>query len=135
MRGLTVSADGVLSLPAPYSTVTVGLPYSARGETLALASISGDGVHLGRRTLAGDVKFSLFNSLGLKVAGMTGPFIEVLRRDTTLDPVNGAMAPRTGTFDAPFDGSYRNDGKFKFAVDDPLPCTIRAVIIGATGEP
>lgn len=136
VRGLVVSATGKVTLPFAASTITLGLPYSSVGVTLPMAQLSQDGVHLGRKAQAGELYFSVMDSLGLKVKGLTSiDAYEVFRRDTAIDPISGAMVPREGLFQTRLDSSWKQNGQFQFFVDDPLPCTVRAVVIGATGEP
>lgn len=128
-RGIAVSATGALTLPggATASTITVGLGYISLARTLRVGTMSQDGVHIGRRAMAQDVKFDVMNGLGLKVRGISsGTAYEVFHRDNAIDPASGAMTPRSGVFDAPFDSSWREDGQFEFLVDDPVPCTVRA---------
>lgn len=137
-RDLVVTATGTLSLPGSNTAAkwSIGLRYSSVGETLELASITPDGVHLGRRTMTGDNYVSAYRSLGLKIKGLTSiDSFNVWERDNTIDPPSGAMVPRSGVFRASFDDSWRNGGSFRFFVDDPLPSMVRGFIIGAEGEP
>jgi len=137
-RGLTVSATGSLTLPnsATAAKITVGLGYSSVMTTLPLSDLSNDGVHLGRRSQAGDVFVSVMDALGLKVSGLSSlNSYDVLLRDNAIDPAGGAMVPRTGIYPAKLDTSWRENSQFTLSVDDPVPCTIRAVVIGAQGDP
>jgi hypothetical protein len=45
------------------------------------------------------------------------------------------MELRTGTYQVRFDNSWSDDGSFTLYSEDPLPCTIRGVIMSVTGEP
>lgn len=137
-RDITVAADGTVTLPlaATAAKWTMGKKAQSFGETLELASITPDGVHIGRRSLTGELFVSTLNSLGLKFKGVTArDAVDLWKRDNTLDPPSGAMVPRSGVFPTRFDNSWKDGGKFQFYVDDPLPCIIRAFIIGAEGEP
>jgi hypothetical protein len=137
-RGLTVSATGSITLTGGSTAAkwSIGLPYSSIGETLELATITPDGVHLGRRTITGELYVSVLNSLGLKITGISAlASVDVFQRDNLIDPPSGAMVPRSGLYNPRFDDSWRNGGSFRFFVDDPLPCMVRGFIIGAEGEP
>lgn len=137
-RNITVSNIGTITLPlsATAAKWTGGLPYRSFGETLELASITPDGVHLGRRKLTGELMVSTMNSLGLTLKGMTAiDAVNLWDRDNTIDPASGAMVLRTGIYPTRFDQSWRDGGQFQFYVDDPLPCIIRAFIFGVDGEP
>lgn len=137
-RAITVAADGTVTLPlaATAAKWTVGKAYQSFGDTLELASITPDGVHIGRRTLTGELFVSALNSLGLKLKGITArDGVDLWKRDNVLDPASGAMALRSGVFPTRFDNSWKDGGRFQFYVDDPLPCMIRAFVIGAEGEP
>lgn len=137
-RNITVAADGSITLPlaATAAKWTLGKGYQSFGETLELASITPDGVHLGRRKLTGELMISTLNSLGLTFKGVTAiDPVTLWDRDNTIDPASGAMVLRTGIYPTRFDQSWRDGGQFQFYVDDPLPCIIRAFIFGVDGEP
>lgn len=137
-RSLVVTATGELTLPGAVtaSKWTIGKQYQSFGETLELASITPDGVHIGRRKLTGEIYVSTMSSLGLKFKGITATDpVDLWDRDNEIDPPTGAMTLRTDVYPVRFDQSWRDGGRFQFFVDDPLPCIIRAFIIGAEGEP
>lgn len=138
-RAIVVSATGTVTLPGGVTAAkwTIGLPYSSVGVTLELAQIGQDGVHLGRRKLMGELYVSCMDTLGLKMKGVgtRAASFDVFKRDNVIDPPAGAMTLREGIFKTQFDQSWKDGGQFQFSVDDPLPCTIRGFVIGATGEP
>ena len=138
VRNLTVAANGSITLPNSQtaSKIHVGLPYTATLTTLALNEAGQqDGTGLGRRKLLNDVRVSVMDALGLKAKG-TGSSLsfDIFQRQTD-DPVNAQMNLRTGTYRVNFDMSWRDDGQFTLYSDDPLPCTLRGIILSATGEP
>lgn len=138
IKDLTVSAAGSITLPNSQtaSKIHVGLPYTATLTTLALNEAGQrDGTGLSRRKLLNDVRVSVMDALALKAKGIgaTDSF-DVFQRDQD-DPVNAQMNLRTGTHPVNFDMSWRDDGQFTLFSDDPLPCTLRGIILSATGEP
>ncbi|CAB5079524.1 hypothetical protein UFOVP143_1, partial [uncultured Caudovirales phage] len=138
VRGLTVAANGSVTLPNSQtaSKITVGLPYTATLTTLALNDAGQqDGTGLSRRKLLNDVRISAMDALALKAKGIGSiDSFDVFQPDLN-DPVNAQMNLRTGTYALNFDMSWRDDGQFTLFSDDPLPCTIRGIILSATGEP
>jgi len=138
VRSLTVAANGSITLPNSQtaSKIHVGLPYTATLTTLALNEAGQqDGTGLSRRKLLNDARISVMDALGLKAKGLTSlDTFDVFQRDQD-DPVNAQMNLRTGTYPLNFDMSWRDDGQFTLYSDDPLPCTIRGIILAATGEP
>lgn len=136
VRNLTVSAGGSVTLPNAASTIHIGLPYTATLTTLALNEAGQqDGTGLSRRKLLNDARISVMDTLGLKAKGIASTdTYDLFMRDQD-DPVNAQMNLRTGTYPLNFDMSWRDDGQFTLFSDDPLPCTIRGLIMSATGEP
>ena len=138
VRNLTVSASGSITLPNSQTAakIHVGLPYTATLTTLALNEAGQqDGTGLSRRKLLNDVRVSVMDALGLKAKGLTSiDSFDVFQRDQD-DPVNAQMNQRTGNYPVNFDMSWRDDGQFTLFSDDPLPCTLRGIILSATGEP
>lgn len=136
VRDLTVAANGSVALPNAASKIHVGLPYTATLTTLSLNEAGQqDGTGLSRRKLLNDVRISVMDALSLKAKGVTAiDSFDVFQRDQS-DPVNAQMNLRTGTFPLNFDMSWRDDGQFTLFSDEPLPCTIRGIILSATGEP
>ena len=138
VRNLTVAANGSITLPNSQtaSKIHVGLPYTATMTTLALNEAGQqDGTGLSRRKLLNDARISVMDALGLKAKGTNSiDNFDVFQRDQD-DPVNAQMNLRTGTYPLNFDMSWRDDGQFTLFSDDPLPCTIRGIILAATGEP
>ena len=136
VRGLTVSADGSITLPNAASTIHIGLPYTATLTTLALNEAGQqDGTGLSRRKLLNDARISVMDTIGLKAKGVDSiDSFDLFLRDHD-DPINAQMNLRTGTYPLNFDMSWRDDGQFTLFSDDPLPATIRGLILSATGEP
>lgn len=138
VRNLTVAANGSITLPNSQtaSKIHIGLPYTATLTTLALNEAGQqDGTGLSRRKLLNDARISVMDALGLKAKGVNSiDTFDVFLKDIN-DPVNAQMNLRTGTYPLNFDMSWRDDGQFTIFSDDPLPCTIRGIILAATGEP
>lgn len=138
VRNLTVAANGSITLPNSQTAtkIHVGLPYTATLTTLALNEAGQqDGTGLSRRKLLNDARISVMDALGLKASGVNSiDTFDVFQKDLN-DPVNAQMNLRTGTYPLNFDMSWRDDGQFTIFSDDPLPCTIRGIILAATGEP
>lgn len=138
VRSLVVAADGSITLPSGQtaSKIHVGLPYTATLTTLPLNEAGQqDGTGLSRRKLLNDARISVMDALGLKAKGTNSiDSFDVFQRDQD-DPINAQMNLRTGFYPLNFDMSWRDDGQFTLFSDDPLPCTIRGIILSATGEP
>lgn len=138
VRNLTVAANGSITLPNSQtaSKIHIGLPYTATLTTLSLNEAGQqDGTGLSRRKLLNDARISVMDALGLKAKGIgSSVTFDVFQRAID-DPVNAQMNLRTGTYPLNFDMSWRDDGQFTLFSDDPLPCTIRGIILAATGEP
>jgi hypothetical protein len=127
-----VVANGRLVLPVPASVVAVGLPFVSSLKTLRLPSAA-DGSLFGRRAMTPTVVVDVMDTLGVK-AKSGGEWYEVFRRDHT-DIDGQQMNLRTGAFPVGVDPDWTNNGVIQLKCDDPLPCTIRALVIGAESEP
>lgn len=129
---VVVSSGGTVTLPATTTgTVTVGLRYTSRGETLrAPTSGNRDGSAMGRQMVLHSVAVDMLDTAGLEVGSLT---------DTTPIPA-GEFAPddgelSTGVFDVIVDDSHANNGVVVFSTDRAYPATIRALILGLEGAP
>lgn len=124
--------NGRLVLPVAATRVQVGLPFTSFLKTLRLPA-SQDGSLFGRRAMTPTVILDVLDTLGVQ-AKSGGQWYEVFRRDYT-DIDGQQMNLRTGAFPVGVDPDWTNDGVVQLKCDDPLPCTIRALIIGAESEP
>jgi hypothetical protein len=127
-----VVANGRAVLPVLATRVTVGLPFVSSLKTLRLPS-SSDGSLFGRRAMTPTVILDVLDTLAVQ-AKSGGQWYEVFRRDHT-DIDGQQMTLRTGAFPVGVDPDWTNDGVVQLKCDDPLPCTIRALVIGAESEP
>jgi hypothetical protein len=135
--GLTVSAAGVLTLPAfavPQDhafTVIVGLGFTATAITLPpeLATGGGGSVQgLVKRVRKAIVR--ILESLGIKVGGTLDgdPLEEVLDR-AARDAMDQPIPYFTGDWQALIDTQYERDGQVKIVSDAPLPAIVTAAML------
>lgn len=130
----TVSAAGSITLPggASADTVTVGLRYTSRLETLRAPTAGNrDGSSYGRQMVLHTAALDLLNAKGLRVGSLSGtrPFPHP-DRDAAAGSLNTGVFP-----DLPVDDSHRNNGVVVVTTDRAYPATIRALIAGLEGAP
>lgn len=126
VKNLTVSAEGTVTLPAPASKVILGLPYQMTVETLDPDIKSENGTMYGEKKSVVSLTFQLRESRGLKA----GPDMEHLTTVKFPPPAEYNDPPPlyTGAIHVSVNGLNRSEIPVVFIQDDPLPCTVLAVV-------
>lgn len=128
VSGLTVSANGSVTLPHSARDVCVGLPYVSEVQTLAVEVASREGSIQGRRKAITKLVLRVENTLGGKIG---------LDADSQLDEVkwrtneNYGKHTRLKTGDTDpfvFPAGYNRSGQVYIRQEDPLPITVLAVV-------
>lgn len=127
VTGLTVDATGGVTLPFSASTVHLGLPYTATLQTMRLEAPAEDG-----GSSQGRIKRISKAILRLYQSGATfqaGPDTDKL---LTVVASSGATDLFTGDAEFLYPGGYERDAHVTIRQDQPLPLTVRAVIVKVT---
>lgn len=125
VRGLTVSASGIVKLPNAASVVTVGLPYEMMVETLDPEIRADNG------SLAGEpvnvVKTTLFvrETRGLKVGPSEDELVTV--KFPLPKHYNEAPPLFSGSVDLTLPGKHRTGASIVVKQTEPLPATLLAL--------
>jgi hypothetical protein len=126
-HGLVVDEDGKITLPAPVSVVTAGLPYTALIETLPLAIQTAAGWTVAKPSTLGDVVIKLVDSRGV-MAGPDESKLETIRpRVDEAYGVANALISGNRTIDMP--ASTKDKLSVVIVSEDPLPLTVTAVLL------
>ncbi len=131
----TVSASGTLTMSSTYTTLYVGIPYSADLETLNVEVPSRTGTIQGNKIKIGNVTFRLINTRG----GYIGPNISKLYESMSYTDLNranqlmlgttlGTTSNFSGDIRVPLGGEYSNGGRLFYRQNDPLPVTISDIV-------
>jgi hypothetical protein len=131
--GMTVSAAGVLTLPAvsvpPFPfTVIVGLAYTALAVTLRPEANIAGGTMQGLVQRVVKAIARVLETVGLKQGAPQGPLDELFDR-----PASGRMdAPIplfTGDTSGLIDAEHNRNGQIRYVSDRPLPAIVTAAIL------
>lgn len=122
-----VVSNGGLTLPVSASTITVGLPFSAKMQTLNLDVQDQGGSIQGKRVKVAAVTVRLENSRGIKVGHDFDSMYEVKERGPSV--YMGQPIPlTTGDERIVLGSQWDTTGSICIQQDNPLPCTILGVI-------
>lgn len=123
---LTVSKDGVLTLPAAVQHAFIGLPYKSIMELPNVEIKTGDGTMQGRKKQISNCILRLSNSLG----GMVGPDINTMDL-MNFDEQNAVSDIKLFTGDKHMTlpiGGFNNEGRVIIVTDEPYPFNLLAVV-------
>ena len=124
-----VVANGMVTLPATYTTVQVGLPYVSQLEPVNAEIALPDGTLQGRQVNITKLMLKVWNS----ASGKIGPNFDNLQpiyglqRSVLIN--NNGVPVYTGDVPAIRGGGYQGSGSVCIEQDDPLPITITAIVM------
>lgn len=124
--GLTVSKDGIVTLPAAVQHAFIGLPYRSIVELPNVEIKTGDGTMQGRKKQISNCILRLNNSLG----GMVGPDINTMDL-MNFDEQNAVSDIKLFTGDKHMTlpiGGFNNEGRVIIVTDEPYPFNLLAVV-------
>jgi hypothetical protein len=131
---ITIGQD--LQPEATTWTLTVGLRYESRGETLrAPQAGQRDGTAFGRKVNLSACIVDVLNTGGLKIGTLERQRLIASDRSTSENP-DSALDLLTGTY--PIFGQYdkwKNGGVMVMTTDRAYPAVVRAVVLQLDGEP
>jgi hypothetical protein len=131
---ITIGED--LQPEATTWTLTVGLRYESRGETLRAAQAGQrDGTAFGRKVNLSACIVDVLNTGGLKIGTLERQRLIAGDRSTSENP-DSALDLLTGTY--PIFGQYdkwKNGGVMVMTTDRAYPAVVRAVVLQLDGEP
>jgi hypothetical protein len=127
VRNLTIT-NGTVTLPAAASVVSVGLPYVAEIETLALdvGAVQGLGTIQGRFKSVASVTVRVEQSRGMFIGPNRGKMREWKQR--TNEPYGTAIALFTGDLEQTLDADWNRNGNVVIQQNDPLPMAVLAIM-------
>lgn len=123
-----IVTNGLVTLPATYSTVMVGLPYTCQLEPVNVEAGLPDGTLQGRQVNITKTVLKVWNTSG----GKCGPDFDHLQdikdlQRSVLINANGVPI-YTGDVKLVRGGGYQGSGSICIQQDDPLPITITAMV-------
>lgn len=133
-QAIVLGGKVVVPNGAAVTNVCAGLPIDARVKLLRTPSQAQDGTVFSRRARIAYVDVDLFETLGLSVISNTGQSDTVRLRHGS-DPMGASPSLQTGKARVPVDGSWESESALEFVCTQPLPCTIRGVLIAVDAEP
>lgn len=122
-----VVASGEVTLNAPAAIVHVGYGYVSDGQQLRQEAGSTDGTALGKTRRTHRVGFYLRRTLGLQF-GVDFTKLEKLVFRKTNDALGAAPELYSGIVSENLPSSYDFDNQICWRQDQPLPCTIMAIM-------
>lgn len=123
----TVSG-GSITLQVPTEAAIVGLPNTCKLATKRIEAGAQAGTAQGRQKKINEVTVRFLDTLGGKFSPKeTGPYETVIFRRAS-DPMDAPPPPFTGDKVVKWRGGYEQDGIIWYINDQPLPCTIVALI-------
>ena len=120
-----VDNTGTVQLDGSYSTVLVGLPYTAELETLNL-ELQAMGTQQGQMKKIAQVTVRVKESRGVQVGLNQGALQEVKQRSS--EPLGGAMAAYSGDWAVQIPSEWNRDGRLFVQQQYPLPVTVLDLI-------
>ena len=121
-----VVTGGAVALDGPYSKVTVGLPYTARLESLNLEVAAPGGTMQGNMKKIAQLTVRVKDSRGLQVGLNQGAVQEVKQRTT--ETLGTAMQAFSGDWAVTIPSEWNRDGRLFAQQVYPLPCTVLDLI-------
>lgn len=136
MPNVVVASDGGITLPNGRTggKINFGLPIPNKIVTLEAPASADDGSTVGRRKRALSVILKTLSAQGLKVSSPNG-MKELLVYRNAKAPLGQALPLNTGSFKAPLDDTWENEGQVEISVDGPFPATILALNVDVESEP
>lgn len=124
-----VPIDGYITLRngREAETIHVGYSYESYAETLEFALPTQLGEKFGQKVRVVSTKVDVYRSRGLIVGTQSGEE-KVMQRSTT-DPMGRAPALKTAKMSKIVPDSWFNHGSLYFKVTQPVPCTIKSLIL------
>jgi len=125
--GPLVVQDGSVTLPAPAGKVHLGLPYVCDLGVLPVEGGSDDGSSQAKIKKLIYAAVLLHRSLGLKI-GPTADNLETVAFRSSATPLGQSPDLYTGWRVLEMDSDYERSGCVYIRHDQPLPCTVLAVV-------
>jgi hypothetical protein len=122
----TVSS-GAISLQVSATKVHVGLPYTTQGKSLPLFALRAPFETRGRIISCYKVLMNFYRTVGA-VAGPDVDNMDIVAFREGSDPMDTAVDPFTGVFEADVDSRYAHDPLIVFQQNQPLPFTLLSMI-------
>lgn len=122
-----VVSSGAITLDVAASVVHVGLPQTAKLQTMRLNAGAGDGTSQGKTARINKLAVRFYKTLGMSY-GRDFTALDEIDFRTVADGMNAAPALFTGDKVLDFNGDYSTDPWVCFQTTDPLPATIVSVM-------
>lgn len=116
----TVSG-GSITVSTKVSTAQVGLAYTSKLRTMKISEIAGEDVAYGSITRVPEAVFNFLDSLGVQYGADENTLYDFHWDSTT--ELNSGLFPET------IDGGFSLDSSVYIIGSEPLPCTVRAIIL------
>lgn len=123
--------NGRVTLDYPAQYVSVGIPYTAKLETLDLGFDNKDGTQIARKAKISRAKIRVERTRGLFAQTVDGDENLIEIKDRELEGQGSPIKLYTGDIDVNLMSTF-NEGRITLTAPHPLPATILA-IVGATG--
>ena len=129
VRSGLVVTDGTVTLPFTFTRATAGLPYEVVVETLPLAIQAQQGWTVGKRQQAASAVVRVVKTRGLIVGPKDDPAYLFPLKPRSDEAFGEANALKTGDYEVSMAPAIEGETKIVIKSDDPLPCTITAVLL------
>ena len=124
-----VVTDGAVTLDRPAKKVILGLGYDSVLEPMSIEGDAGNGSTLLRRKTIGEVRISVYNSVGGTVRAGDGPVWEIVSRDALADPMDSAITPKDEVVRVPGYGGFADAVTVRVSQSDPLPLNVAGMSV------
>lgn len=119
--------SGKITLDRSGSVVQIGLPYTSEGQPARIEAGAADGTAQGKKQRKHRTIFRLWKSLGLKVGADADNLYRPPMRTSAMG-AGAAVELFTGDLEVDLEGDYTTEEDIYWQCDQPLPCTILAVM-------
>lgn len=129
VRSGLVVTGGAVTLPFNFTRATAGLPYEAVIETLPLAIQTREGWNVGKRQQAASAVVRVVKTRGLIAGPKDDPAYLFPLKPRSDEAFGEPNALKTGDYEVSMAPAIEGETKVVIKSDDPLPCTITAVLL------
>jgi hypothetical protein len=127
-----VDSSGICTLPAAanYSVIHAGLPYTALVQPMRIVATSQQGTTLMENTRIADMKISFLNTLGAEYGNDEDDLYTIDFDDERLEDEAYITGLFSGDVPVVMDGGISRQNPIYVTNDQPLPMTVRSIVVG-----
>jgi hypothetical protein len=118
-----IAPNGTVTLAAPASVIMIGIANKAILETTKIQ------MEAGRIKKIGSVQLNFYDSLTASVGPSGGRLYPVFFTASEVDRYDSPITPKDWAYNLEIDGEFDRDGTVVVECEEPLPCTIKNIIM------